>query len=68
MLLQQVAAALTQMHKKHLVHQDLHVGNVLLSLDGTTCKIADLGSARHSVINGEPNFQSTSLCVPVPLP
>lgn len=44
MLLQQVAAALAQMHQRYLVHQDLHAANVLLTQDGSACKISDLGT------------------------
>lgn len=60
-LMQQVAGALAHMHSKKLVHQDLHVGNLLLSLDGSAFKIADLGSARYCEIDDEPNWLSFSL-------
>ena len=61
MLLQQVATALAHMHRKDLVHQDLHAGNVLLSLDGSACKVVDLGSAHYSFINNQPNCLGESM-------
>ncbi len=60
-MLQQVAAGLAQMHQRLLVHQDLHAGNVLLSQDGTACKISDLGNTQYTVIDDEPNFLTVNM-------
>lgn len=55
MLLQQVAAALTKLHCKGVVHQDLHSDNVLQALDGLQYKVSDLGNAAFHEIDGQPN-------------
>lgn len=60
-MLQQLAAALAQMHQHYLVHQDLHAANILLTQDGSACKISDLGSAQYRVIDGQPNCLSSSM-------
>lgn len=43
-----MASALQWMHKKGLVHQDLHAGNVLQSRDGQQWKLVDFGIAAWS--------------------
>ena len=44
----QVAAALQHMHSQQVVHQDLHFGNVLSTLDGRGWQVADFGAAAWS--------------------
>ena len=41
-----VASALNWIHGEGLVHQDLHPGNVLETLDGSTWRLSDFGCAR----------------------
>ncbi|KAG9290405.1 hypothetical protein G9A89_007136 [Geosiphon pyriformis] len=47
-ILGQVASALVDIHRKDLVHTDLHTGNILvgMSLSGAQVSIGDLGSCR----------------------
>lgn len=60
-LLQQVASALAKLHSCGVVHQDLHSGNVLQSLDGLHYKLSDLGSAAYHEIDDQPNILQYSL-------
>ena len=61
MLLQQVAAALTRLHSKGIVHQDLHSDNVLQALDGQQYKVSDLGNAAFQEVDGQPNMLPFSM-------
>lgn len=40
-----VAAALQWTHSKQVVHQDVHAGNILQTLDGYEWRLADFGNA-----------------------
>ena len=40
-----VSQALTRVHSKQVVHQDLHAGNVLQALDGSGFRLTDFGNA-----------------------
>ena len=52
---QGLCAGLAYMHKKGLVDQDLHPGNILISSDETALVKADLGSARPEEVEGRSN-------------
>ena len=56
-----VASALMWIHGKGLVHQDLHPGNVLETLDGSAWRLSDFGSARRTK---EPDGSPTCLTIP----
>jgi serine/threonine-protein kinase len=43
----QVASALAYVHANHLVHGDVKPGNILVPLDGTPVRLADVGVARR---------------------
>ena len=60
-VLQQVASALAKLHICGVVHQDLHPGNVLQSLDGLHYKLSDLGSAAYHMVEDEPNMLQYSM-------
>jgi serine/threonine protein phosphatase PrpC len=49
----QVASAVAHMHAAGVVHRDLKPGNVLLSGDGATARLADLGISARVVDPGE---------------
>ena len=51
---QGVAAGLAHIHSKGIVHQDIHSGNVLQSLDGCSWTVADLGSAVWAEVKDQP--------------
>ena len=51
-----VAAAVAHMHRKGIVDQDLHMGNILLNLGGTAMVKADLGNAVPKEVDGRPNW------------
>jgi len=42
----QIASALTFMHSRGVIHRDLKPGNLLMSDNGKTCLVADLGLSR----------------------
>ena len=50
----QVASALQHMHSQQLIHQDLHAGNVLTTLDGRAWQVADFGAASWTHHQGTP--------------
>ena len=50
----QVASALQHIHSQQLVHQDLHAGNVLTTLDGQAWQVADFGAASWTHCQGTP--------------
>ena len=52
---QQVAAALSFMADKGVVHQDLHPGNILIRPGTLAWTIADFGSAH---VNGHPDIRT----------
>lgn len=52
----QVLKALVYLHSKDVVHGDLKGGNVLLTKDGETVKLCDLGNSR--VLEHEQSWQS----------
>ena len=52
---QGVAAALTHMHSKRIVDQDMFPGNVLRTLDGSRWVKIDLGNAAEMDKDGRPN-------------
>ncbi|EKX34780.1 hypothetical protein GUITHDRAFT_119091 [Guillardia theta CCMP2712] len=45
-IISEISAAVSHLHKKHIVHQDLSSSNVLLSFSGTV-KLSDFGFARE---------------------
>ena len=49
-----VASALQYMHSQQLVHQDLHTGNVLTTLDDRAWQVADFGAASWTHHQGAP--------------
>lgn len=53
---QGLSAGVAYMHRKGFVDQDLHSGNILLSLDGSALVKADLGNAVLREIDGRPNW------------
>jgi|GEM_PF-2066584 len=66
----QVCTALHFAHSKKVIHRDIKPGNILLSQDSTTVKVADFGIARldlgartqtHCFI-GTPNYMSPEQC------
>lgn len=54
----QVLKALVYLHSKDVVHGDLKGANVLLSKDGETVKLCDLGNSR--LLEGDKSWQSMS--------
>lgn len=60
-ILQQVSSALAKLHLSGVVHQDLHPGNVLQTLDGLHYKLSDLGSAAYHMVEDEPNMLQYSM-------
>lgn len=58
----QLAAGLDALHSKDIVSQDVHCGNVLLSQDGRTWKLADLGSGTRAKMNGQHNWTDPKNC------
>ena len=57
-----VAAGLEALHGKSIVDQDIHMGNILCSQDGTTWKKADLGYSARTKINGKLNTIAAKEC------
>ncbi|KAL3140831.1 Suppressor of Sensor Kinase (SLN1) [Trebouxia sp. C0010 RCD-2024] len=55
-------AGVAYMHKKGLVDQDLHPGNILLSSDQSALVKADLGSAEPKEVEGRPNWLGRIMC------
>ena len=49
-------AGVAYMHSKGIVDQDLHPGNILLSLDASTLVKADLGAAVPAELDGRPTW------------
>ena len=58
-----VAAGLEALHAKGIVDQDLHPGNILRSLDGTSWKKADLGNSARTRVNGKLNTIAAKDCL-----
>mmetsp|Transcript_1299 Transcript_1299/g.3990 ORF Transcript_1299/g.3990 Transcript_1299/m.3990 type:complete len:354 (-) Transcript_1299:539-1600(-) len=64
-IISEISAAVSHLHKKHIVHQDLSSSNVLLSFSGTV-KLSDFGFAReckngsheNEYIVGSPSYMS----------
>ena len=54
-----VAAGLTHIHNKGLIHRDVKPANVLLMGDGTTAKVSDVGLAR--ILSSETGDASATL-------
>jgi formylglycine-generating enzyme required for sulfatase activity/tRNA A-37 threonylcarbamoyl transferase component Bud32 len=54
---QQVCAALTEAHLKAIIHRDIKPGNLLLTVDKSTVKVADFGIAK--TITGRWDEEST---------
>ncbi|KAL3148099.1 Suppressor of Sensor Kinase (SLN1) [Trebouxia sp. C0009 RCD-2024] len=59
---QGLAAGVAYMHKKGLVDQDLHPGNILLSSDHSALVKADLGNAVPKEMEGRPNWLGRIMC------
>ena len=57
----QIVNALVYLHSKEVVHGDLKGGNVLLSKDGETVKLCDLGNSR--LLEGESSKQSINTVI-----
>lgn len=58
-----VASALEWIHCWGLVHQDLHTGNVLQTLDGSQWKLIDFGQAVWTYSEDGPVSVKRSMCV-----
>lgn len=57
-----LAAGLAALHRKDIVDQDIHMGNILCSQDGTMWKKADLGNSARTKIDGKPNIIAAKDC------
>ena len=57
-----VAAGLDALHCKDVVDQDIHMGNILRSQDGSMWKKADLGNSARTKINGKLNTTAAKDC------
>ena len=57
----QVIKALVYLHSKDVVHGDLKGGNVLLTKDGETVKLCDLGNSR--LLEHEQSWQSINTVI-----
>jgi len=49
----QISSALIMLGNAGIVHQDLHLGNILTSMDGSLWKVADFGSAYQFPASGD---------------
>jgi hypothetical protein len=57
----QAACGIQHLHKQGVYHNDIKPDNILISLDGSTAKIADLGSASLDEKNRKGPFLGTPL-------
>ena len=58
----QIAAGLARLHKSGIIHQDIHLGNMMCSQDGAQWKLIDLGSAARNTIKDMANAIDAKDC------